>query len=54
MNEALSNRVCDLRIENAKYSIDLIKKSEEMGKDWNKILSIKDEMLENLRKFFTN
>ena len=46
MNEALSNRVCDLRIENAKYSIDLIKKSEELGKDWNKILTIKDEMLE--------
>ena len=46
MNDALSNRVCDLRIENAKYSIDLIKKSEELGKDWNKILTIKDEMLE--------
>ena len=50
MNEALSNRVCDLRIENAKYSIDLIKKSEEMGKDWNKILSIKDEMLETVNE----
>ena len=29
MNDALSSRVCDLRIENAKYSMDLIKKSEE-------------------------
>ena len=46
MNEALNNRVCDLRIENAKYSIDLIKKSEEMGKDWNKILTIKEEMID--------
>ena len=46
MNDALSNRVCDLRIENAKYSMDLIKKSEEMEKDWNKILNIKDEMLD--------
>ena len=45
MNDALNNRVCDLRIENAKYSIDLIKKSEEMGKDWNKILTIKEEMI---------
>ena len=45
MNDALSNRVCDLRIENAKYSMDLIKRSEEMGKDWDKILKIKDEML---------
>ena len=33
MNDALSNRVCDLRIENAKYSMDLIKKSEDMEKD---------------------
>ena len=48
MNEALSNKVCNLRIENAKQSIDLIKKSEEMGKDWNKILSIKDEMLDTV------
>ena len=48
MNDALSNRVCDLRIENAKYSMDLIKKSEEMGRDWNKILTIKDEMLEQV------
>ena len=46
MNDALNNRVCDLRIENAKYSIDLIKKSEEIGRDWNKILTIKDEMVE--------
>ena len=45
-NDALSNRVCDLRIENAKYSMELIKKSEEMGKDWNKIITIKDEMLD--------
>ena len=45
MNDALSNRVCDLRIENAKYSMDLIKRSEEMGKDWDKILTIKDEMI---------
>ena len=45
MNDALSNRVCDLRIENAKYSMDLIKRSEEMGRDWDKILTIKDEML---------
>ena len=46
MNDALSNRVCDLRIENAKYSMDLIKKSEEMEKNWSKILNIKDDMLD--------
>ena len=50
MNDALSNRVCDLRIENAKYSMDLIKRSEEMGKDWDKILKIKDEMLNTVNE----
>ena len=54
MNDALSSRVCDLRIENAKYSMDLIKKSEEMGKDWNKILKIKDEMLDTVNEKINN
>jgi len=45
MNDLLSNRVCDLRIENAKYSIDLVKKSEEMNKEWKKILEIKDNLI---------
>ena len=31
MNDLLNNRVCDLRIENAKYSMDLLKKKEEMN-----------------------
>ena len=50
MNDALHNRVCDLRIENAKYSMDLIKRSEEMERDWDKILSIKDEMLNTVNE----
>ena len=54
MNDALSNRVCDLRIENAKYSMELIKKSEEMGKDWNKIITIKDEMLDMVNEKINN
>ena len=45
MNEALNNRICDLRIENAKYSIDLVKKNDEMNKEWKKILEIKDNIL---------
>ena len=45
MNEILSNRVSDLRIENAKYSIDLVKKNEEMNREWKKILEIKDNLL---------
>ena len=50
MNDALNNRVCNLRIENAKYSMDLIKRSEEMERDWDKILSIKDEMLNTVNE----
>ena len=45
MNESLSNRICDLRIENAKYSIDLVKKNDEMNKEWKKILEIKDNII---------
>ena len=45
MNESLSNRICDLRIENAKYSIDLVKKNDEMNSEWKKILEIKDEII---------
>ena len=39
-----------MRIENAKYSMDLIKRSEEMERDWDKILSIKDEMLNTVNE----
>ena len=45
MNDLLSNRVCDLRIENAKYSIDLVKKCEEMNNEWKKIIEIKDNLI---------
>ena len=45
MNELINNRVCDLRIENAKYSIDLVKKNEEMNNEWKKILEIKDNII---------
>ena len=45
MNESLSNRMCDLRIENAKYSMDLVKKNDEMNKEWKKILEIKDNII---------
>ena len=61
MNDILSNRVCDLRIENAKYSIDLIKKNDEMNKEWKKILEIKDNLLNlvyekinNFKNIFNN
>ena len=45
MNEILGNRICDLRIENAKCSMDLVKKSNELNKEWKKVLEIKDNIL---------
>ncbi len=54
MNDLLSNRVSDLRIENAKYSIDLIKKNEEMNREWKKILEIKDNLLNSVNEKINN
>ena len=54
MNELLSNRVSDLRIENAKYSIELVKKNEEMNKEWKKIFEIKDSLLNMVNEKMNN
>ena len=54
MNEQLSNRVSDLRIENAKYSIELVKKNEDMNKEWKKILEIKDSLLNVVNEKISN
>ena len=54
MNELLGNRVSDLRIENAKYSIELVKKNEEMNKEWKKILEIKDNLLNIVNEKINN
>ena len=54
MNELINNRVCDLRIENAKYSIDLVKKNEEMNNEWKKILEIKDNIISSVDEKITD
>ena len=54
MNDLLSNRVCDLRIENAKYSIDLVKKGDEMNREWKKILEIKENLLNLVHEKINN
>ena len=54
MNELLGNRVSDLRIENAKYSIELVKKNEEINKEWKKILEIKDNLLNIVNEKINN
>ena len=54
MNDLLNNRVCDLRIENAKYSIELVKKNEEMNNEWKKIVEMKDSILNTVDEKITN
>ena len=54
MNELLSNRVSDLRIENAKYSMELVKKNEEMNKEWKVILEIKDNIINSVNEKINN
>jgi hypothetical protein len=54
LNDQLNNRVCDLRIENAKYSIELVKKNEEMNKEWKKILEIKENLMNLINEKINN
>ena len=45
MVDILRENIRELKVENAKYSIDLISKSEELSKKWDKIEEIKKELL---------
>ena len=45
MIDLLGERIRELRVENAKYSIDIINKSDELSKKWDKIEEIKKEIL---------
>ena len=47
MYDVLNNRVTDLRIENSKYSMNIIDKGNEMSKELNKILDMKENMTKN-------
>ena len=53
-NDQLNNRICDLRVENAKYSIELMKKNDEMNKEWQKILEIKDNLMNLINEKINN
>ena len=54
INDVLSNRICDLRIENAKYSMDLVKKNDEMNREYKKIMEIKDNLIELVNEKINN
>ena len=44
MLDTLSQRIFELKVENAKYSNDLMNKSDELSKKWNRIEEIKKEI----------
>ena len=45
MVDLLAERIRELRVENAKYSMDIINKSDELSKRWDKVEDIKKEIL---------
>ena len=44
MIDMYGERIRDIKVENAKYSIDIINKSNELSKKWEKVEEIKDEI----------
>ena len=55
MMQILEERIKDIRVENSKYTIDLIKQSEELSKKWNIMQNIRSELMEqftyNINKY---
>ena len=45
MIKILEERILDLKVENTKYSLDIIKKTEEMDKKWSKFENMKEEIV---------
>ena len=50
MLEIIEEKIRDVKVDNAKYSLDIMKKTEEMNKKWDRIDNIKDEILEEFDK----
>ena len=44
MMKILEERIKDVKVDNAKYSMDIMKKTEEMHKKWDRIDKIKEEI----------
>ena len=44
MVDMLGEKIRELKVENAKYSMDLINKSDELSKKWNKVEEIKKDL----------
>ena len=46
MIDIVSDRITDMRVENSKYAVELIGKSINLTKEWDKIQGIKDEIMQ--------
>ena len=44
MLDIFEEKIKDVKVDNAKYSLDIMKKTEEMNKKWDKITNIKNEI----------
>ena len=43
--DTLDERITDMRIENSRYAVELISKSMNLTKEWDKIQTIKEEIM---------
>ena len=50
MMDILDEKIRDVKVDNAKYSLDIMRKTEEMHKKWDKIEKIKDDIFEEFNK----
>ena len=45
MIDTLGEKITDIRVENSRYAVELIGKSINLTKEWDKIQKIKEEIL---------
>ena len=50
MMTIFEERIRDLKVENAKYSLDVMKKKEDMDKKWSKFENMKEEVINEFDK----
>ena len=50
MIESLGERITDMRIENSRYAVELIGKSINLTKEWDKIQQIKEEIMKEFNE----
>ena len=48
--DTLDERIGDMRVENSRYAVELISKSMNLTKEWDKIQNIKEEIMKNFNE----